>query len=358
MSNRLRRGFTLIELLVVIAIIAVLIALLLPAVQAAREAARRSQCVNNLKQIGLAFHNYESTHGSFIPSCMFPSPADNWGWGPSGILSMLPFIEQASLWNAYNVGAVLCNGEGCHLYNRNTTVFNTQVASFLCPSDGPERHVSLCNYAGNYGGPHQLQAYSGTFIPTPTRDEGSQWMISQTATVTLSSITDGTSNTALFSEVLSGVVDDQAASRVRPGQMPKAKRVHFRAGGMTNRAATADAVNAQLATCQALPPESTTGRHGSRGDWFQAYPLYVNYSVYNHMGTPNTTACATDQTDDGNTWGQDYYGSAPPTSNHAGGVNVCMSDGSVRFVKDAVSRPTWWALGSRNGGEVISSDSY
>jgi prepilin-type processing-associated H-X9-DG protein len=76
------------------------------------------------------------------------------------------------------------------------------------------------------------------------------------------------------------------------------------------------------------------------------------------MGTPNTIACSTSQTGSGNTWGQDYYGPAPPTSNHSGGVNICMSDGSVRFVKDSVSRPTWWALGTRNGGEVISSDSY
>jgi prepilin-type N-terminal cleavage/methylation domain-containing protein/prepilin-type processing-associated H-X9-DG protein len=352
MRNRSRRAFTLIELLVVIAIIAVLIALLLPAVQAAREAARRAQCVNNLKQIGLAFHNYESTHGSFIPSCMFPSPVDNWGWGPSGILSMLPFIEQTALWNAYNVGPVACNGGGCGLYEKNTTVFNTQVGSLLCPSDGPERNVSLSNYVGNYGGPFQLKAYSGTFIPTPDKNQS---LVSNSATVKLSAITDGTSNTALFSEVLSGT---QLPGNARPGQMPLAKRVHFMAPSASNFAATDVAVNAQITACQSLPPASTTGVGGSRGDWFQAYPFYANYSVYNHMGTPNTIACSTSQTGSGNTWGQDYYGPAPPTSNHSGGVNICMSDGSVRFVKDSVSRPTWWALGTRNGGEVISSDSY
>jgi prepilin-type N-terminal cleavage/methylation domain-containing protein/prepilin-type processing-associated H-X9-DG protein len=350
MNRRSSRGFTLIELLVVIAIIAVLIALLLPAVQAAREAARRSQCVNNLKQIGLAFHNYESTHGSFIPSCMVPSPVDNWGWAPSGMLSMLPFIEQTALWNAYNVGAVASNStDGFGLYNKNTTVFNTQVGGWLCPSDGPERTVSLSNYVGNYGGPYQLKAYSGTFIPTPSPLDG---MVSNSATVKIASITDGTSNTALFSEVLTGA---NPAAGVPAGSRPRSKRSHYMAPAMSNFAATDIAVNANLSACQAIPPTSLGD--GARGDWFQAYPGYINYSVYNHMGTPNTTACSSANAG-GNTYGQDREGSAPPNSNHAGGVNVCMSDGSVKFIKDSVSRPTWWALGTRSGGEVVSSDSY
>ncbi|AMV40433.1 DUF1559 domain-containing protein [Planctomyces sp. SH-PL62] len=348
MNSRPSRGFTLIELLVVIAIIAVLIALLLPAVQAAREAARRSQCINNLKQIGLAFHNYESTHGSFIPSCIYPSPTDNWGWGPSGILSMLPFIEQGTLWNAYNVGPVSSNASGFAEYNKNTTVFNTQVASFLCPSDGPERNVTLCNYVGNYGGPFQLQAFSGTFIPTPHTD------FPGSVPVKMASITDGTSNTALFSEVLTGTPN---TAQTTPGAMPKAKRVHFIAPSMSNFAATADAVNANIAACQSLPP-TTTGAGGERGDWFRAYPFYVNFCVYNHVSPPNSIACASSQTGAGNTWGQDYYGTAPPSSNHSGGVNMALADGSVRFVKDSINRTAWWALGSRNGGEVLSSDQF
>jgi prepilin-type N-terminal cleavage/methylation domain-containing protein/prepilin-type processing-associated H-X9-DG protein len=348
MRLRSIRGFTLIELLVVIAIIAVLIALLLPAVQSAREAARRSQCVNNLKQIGLAVHNYESTHGSLIPSVMYPSPVDNWGWGPSGHLSMLQFMEQGTLWNAYNVGAVACNGSGCGLYNANTTVFNAQVASLLCPSDGPERTVSLSNYVGNVGGPHQLQPFSGTFVPTPNGD------FANCAVIKIATITDGTSNTALFSEVLSGVNN---AAAVTAGAMPRAKRVHFSAPGMSNLAANAAAVNAEIAACKSIPP-TTAGWGGVRGDWFLAYPFYVNYAVYNHMAPPNTLACSSSQTGAGNTWGQDYYGTAPPTSNHPGGVNMAMADGSVKFIKDTVSLPAWWAIGTRAGGEVVSSDQY
>jgi type II secretory pathway pseudopilin PulG len=156
----------LIELLVVIAIIAVLIALLFPAVQAAREAARRSQCINNLKQIGLAMHNYESSNSAFAPSCLYPSPLDSWGWGPSGHLSLLQYIERGNLWNAYNVDAVQCNGSGCSLYNMNTTVFNTQLGTFTCPTDAKRRTVSTCNYVGNVGGPYHISGYSGTFVPT------------------------------------------------------------------------------------------------------------------------------------------------------------------------------------------------
>ena len=83
----------------------------------------------------------------------------------------------------------------------------------------------------------------------------------------------------------------------------------------------------------------------------------MNYGTYNHFGTPNTIACSTAQ-GGGNATGQDRFGPAPPSSNHSGGVNMLLADGSVKFIKDAISRPTWWALGTRNGGEVISSDSY
>jgi prepilin-type N-terminal cleavage/methylation domain-containing protein/prepilin-type processing-associated H-X9-DG protein len=345
------RGFTLIELLVVIAIIAVLIALLLPAVQAAREAARRSQCVNNLKQLGLAMHNYESTNGSFAPSCMYPSPQDSWGWGPSGHMSLLQYLEGGTLWNAYNVGWVQCNANGCAMYNGNTTVFNTQLAVFTCPSDAKQRTVSTCNYVGNVGGPYQMGGYSGTFIPT-----ANSWP--ETAapangiTVKIGSIIDGTSNTALFSEVLTGI--NNAGSVTAGTNNPNLwKRVFFPTN-LNSKTTTAAAALNLIAACKNLGA-TVAGQGGVRGDWFYAYPAYIDYAVYNHTSAPNTRSCSNAPV---NTWGLDPWGTAPANSQHPGGVNVAMADGSVRFVKDTVSLQTWWAVGTRNGNEVVSADSY
>ncbi len=349
------RGFTLIELLVVIAIIAVLIALLLPAVQSAREAARRSQCTNNLKQLGLAMHNYESTNGSFAPSCLFPSPQDSWGWGPSGHLSLLQYIEGGTLWNAYNVGAVQCNGKGCTLYIANTTVFNTQLGAFACPSDAKKRQVSTSNYVGNVGGPYQTNGYSGTFVPTQASWPEYNAPLDSASTVKIAAIIDGTSNTAMFSEVLTGMNNpgSVAANSNNPDLW---KRVFFPTK-LNDKTATAAAALNVINTCKSLGA-SVAGQGGVRGDWFYSYPAYINYAVYNHMGGPNTRTCSNAPTSSGNTWGLDVWGTAPPNSQHPGGVNVGMADGSVRFMKDNVSLPTWWALGTRDGNEVISSDSY
>ncbi|RUL87580.1 DUF1559 family PulG-like putative transporter [Tautonia sociabilis] len=343
------RGFTLIELLVVIAIIGVLIALLLPAVQSAREAARRSQCTNNLKQMGLASLNYESTYGCLPPAMLVPSPVDNWGWSPSGLLSLLPFLEQGQMWAAYNVGAVQPNSQGNTLFNMNTTLFNTQVATLLCPSDGPMRQVTLSNYVGNYGGPFCMGGYTGTYIPTKDWNWGTGYM---SGTLKLSNVKDGTSNTALWSEVLSG---HTSPTTVRAGDSNPEnwKRVHFETG-LGNTQSGPDAAMAIVNACKSLDP-TKTGVAGARGDWFQAYPYYVNYGVYNHTASPNTRACSNAPW---NTWGQDVYGTAPPTSGHPGGVNVCLTDGSVRFVKDTVNLQAWWAIGTRAGGEVVSSDQY
>jgi len=344
------RGFTLIELLVVIAIIAVLIALLLPAVQAAREAARRSQCTNNLKQIGLAFHNYESTHTAFPPSVMYPSPVDNWGWGPSGLLSLLPFVEQTALWNAYNVGPVQCNGGGCGLYQKNTTVFNAQVGSWLCPSDAPLRTVSMSSYVGNMGGPYHTTGYSGPYVPSA--GVGGPYPGTPPTVVKISSIVDGTSNTALFSEVLTG--HSNAGSVLAGSSSPNSwKRVIFQTTAAANSQTMASAL-AMISNCAAVPP-TTAGLSTSRGDWFYGYPAYVSYGMYNHLSGPNTRSCSNAGW---NTYSVDTYGTAPPSSMHSGGVNLAMSDGSVRFVKDAISQQAWWAIGTRNGGEVVSSDSY
>src|SRR3954447_15798925 len=165
-AMRKRRGFTLIELLVVIAIIAVLIALLLPAVQAAREAARRSQCVNNMKQMGIAMHNYHSATGSFPPGCVSTttdntaSPPDNlssWtSWSPQAML--LPYLEQNAIYNATNFSWDCCWAGPGDLVNR--TSYTSKIQSLLCPSDGLSGGGNVASYSAN------LNSYYGSIGTT------------------------------------------------------------------------------------------------------------------------------------------------------------------------------------------------
>ena len=352
MRSQTRRGFTLIELLVVIAIIGVLIALLLPAVQSAREAARRAQCTNNLKQLGLAVHNYESTFGSFMPSVMYPSAKDSWGWAPTAQLSILQYLEQGNMWTAYNVGAVHPNGtNGATLYVMNNTVFNTQVASFLCPSDAPERQTSLCSYFGNLGGPYAMGPFNGTMVPAL-----GAWPIpsSQRQTggaVTIAGIKDGTSNTALWSERLTGATNPGAVTATG-GE--RSRRVWFRTD-LTNTDLGPAAARALVEACRNVP-STATGVDGTQGAfWFRGYPAYINYAVYNHAMPPNGPSCSNRFIA---SWGQDIWGSAAASSAHPGGVNVGFADGSVKFIKDTINLETWWAVGSRKGGEVVSADQY
>src|SRR4051794_31095187 len=158
--GRPRRGFTLIELLVVIAIIAVLIALLLPAVQSAREAARRAQCTNNLKQLGLAVHNYVSQSNVMpaqsICSAITNNNAESWGWGYGWPLSILPQMEQQPIFNAFNFSrGFFPNGLAGVNQIPNGTVCYTRLAALLCPSDGGKNTWSFAshNYMCNYGNP-------------------------------------------------------------------------------------------------------------------------------------------------------------------------------------------------------------
>jgi prepilin-type N-terminal cleavage/methylation domain-containing protein/prepilin-type processing-associated H-X9-DG protein len=361
-----RRGaFTLIELLVVIAIIAVLIALLLPAVQAAREAARRAQCLNNLKQLGLATHNYHATMNAFPSGALWPCSTATlnggacWGWGVGPLVQVFNYMEQTVLYNAYNAscgvwGSYPPSTSGPTLWWANTTVFNTASSSFLCPSDSrllpQSSQVTVVNYGGNYGGPFTFGGYTGTIIPSTTSGDYTDPLTQTARTVGIQSVTDGTSNTGLWSEMLTPPTVNPLAGTGKNNE----NRAYFNAA-VPNQTPTPAGVLQFLAACQNLPAGTPAQGSVMGYQWWSAYPSYVN-SNYNHVGTPNSRQCQTSANLDA--WGMDIYGSASPNSMHPGGVNVCFADGSVKFIKDSINPQAWWALGSRANGDIVSSDAY
>ncbi len=358
---RLRRAFTLIELLVVIAIIAVLIALLLPAVQAAREAARRSQCVNNLKQLGLAVHNYISQTQVLPMFCLYPSGSSPCtGWSVGWPTQILPQIEQSALYNSFNFAFTVYD-KTCGTAV-NTTVAYTQLSVLLCPSDNTRQPTNppwaTLDYVGNLGGPGTFGFWTGTLIPNGWYSHPNVGPIGMEAML------DGTSNTGLFSERLHGLAGNPTILR----SSPDFKRTSFANPGApipapvypSDTTGTAAQALAYLQSCQGIPGSTGTNNGTYIGwIWVNAYPWYGFVSSYSHFGTPNSVNCY----NQGGTYGVDNVwggpsSSMPPNSNHSGGVNVCFTDGSVKFVKDSVSTQTWWALGTRSAGETVSSDSY
>ncbi len=360
MRNR-RSGFTLIELLVVIAIIAVLIALLLPAVQAAREAARRAQCVNNLKQLGLAAHNYISSNSVFPAQSMAPAGAtQSWGWSYGWGLAVLPHMEQQAAFNAWNFAlGMFGNGGGFTYQQGNNTVANMTISGFLCPSDSvkkmPMSPYGGTNYVGNYGGPGQMGttargAISGTIVPNAGTINDPNM-----GPVGIESVTDGTSNTAMFSERLLGLVGNPQISVADKNKL----RAIFTAVGPLTATGSTGAM-AMITACKTLPLTSMSVRSTANGyTWFAGYPWHLAVNSYNHVGAPNSTTCSntSDPTFANPSFGSSF-GVVPPSSNHSGGVNLAFADGSVRFLKESVSLPTFWAIGTRDAGEVVSSDAY
>jgi prepilin-type N-terminal cleavage/methylation domain-containing protein/prepilin-type processing-associated H-X9-DG protein len=363
MTNR--RAFTLIELLVVIFIIGILIALLLPAVQASREAARRSQCISNLRQIGLALANYESAMQS-VP----------WGMGPwqgyelSSHIMLLPYLEQKSLYNAFNFSSILVEGRlKGPFYNgpAQETAVKTTVAAFLCPSDvdrcplptGHNNYMGCAgsapnSFLGGTGGGDPAQATqangpsAGIFLMVGGKSgQGAyDWSNQLSGTTRLSAVRDGTSQTAAFSERVKGIATAGDADPLQP-----ASRVSV----APDPAPDDTGPRPFASTCLANPPGSPNSRHAYFADpsgtsWFEGYSFCTRY---NHVMKPNTWGCAIDSFP--RTFG---YGALPPSSRHPGGVNVLFADGSARFVKDGIADATWWALGSKAGGEVVASDAY
>jgi prepilin-type N-terminal cleavage/methylation domain-containing protein/prepilin-type processing-associated H-X9-DG protein len=367
-----RGGFTLIELLVVIAIIAVLIALLLPAVQSAREAARRAQCVNNLKQLGLAVHNYISQTNVFPNQTI--QNTTYWAWEPSWAAAILPMLEQQPIYNAINFSVPMLDlGPFTGVsFPQNTTAGLTFLPTFICPSESIIHQAGYqlveyaqTNYAGNYGGPAMLTSCNGLIVPA----KGDLYIRTpNTGSITIAAVTDGTSNTAMFSEHLlgygSGELDNPAVSPAVAGS-PWAKRALFLASSVTVDADAGDLVTLQrfVAACQAIPGGTEPTEDATFGaQWIMAQGYDTASVSYTHVMPPNKYSCIGNGAgwptflSDGSQGG--YAAAITATSNHPGGVNVCLGDGHVQFIKDSVSFQTWWALGSRNLGEVISSDSY
>jgi prepilin-type N-terminal cleavage/methylation domain-containing protein/prepilin-type processing-associated H-X9-DG protein len=365
------RGFTLIELLVVIAIIAVLIALLLPAVQAAREAARRAQCTNNLKQLGLALHNYNSSVGTFPPAGMNTSNAKGsitGGWGSwSAQAMMLPYLEQQQIYNAINFS--LCTDNGNGEANVQSTAAGTILAAFQCPSsplysglDNFGRRAASNNYFVSVGSCLNQYATTGPsgYLAGSSPPNG-PFQVDGTGFST-SDITDGTSNTIALGEWRSG---DNNANRISvPQDIIIVGSQPSGASGFGSPLLTlpfgGNGINTWLQNCAGTAPSTigdTTGglQRSNLGDrWDEGI---FGHTVGNIVAPPNSNYpnCFFNFGGGDNDVG---YGTFGLSSYHAGGANVAMADGSVRFLKTSVNQVTLWGLGSRGQGEVISADAY
>ncbi|AGA31583.1 DUF1559 domain-containing protein [Singulisphaera acidiphila] len=339
----LRRGFTLIELLVVIAIIAVLIALLLPAVQAAREAARRAQCVNNLKQLGLALHNYEQGVGSLPLTLSIADTGTTVTWTNSfGAHSrILPYIEQSALVNASNYSVDMQTPP-------NNTALAQVISVLICPSEtkpiarsltgGGQYGIANYGYVSGdwfvWGGLDNKRSNRGAFGPNQSR----RW----------AEFIDGTSNTLLMSEgkaYLDYARDCPSLANINnPDVIPPPDADPY------------TVAPEYLGGCSFRPQEGRT-------QWFESGVHHNGITTAwppNKVipGGPGKIYPDVDLNGNREKLGRPTFAAATARSYHSGGVNTLLGDGSVRFVKSTINGTTWRALGSVAGGEVISADAY
>jgi prepilin-type N-terminal cleavage/methylation domain-containing protein/prepilin-type processing-associated H-X9-DG protein len=360
--DHLRRGFTLIELLVVISIIAVLIALLLPAVQAAREAARRAQCVNNLKQLGLALHNYVSVNDAFPPGGIYRINYSNGqlvaNCDFSAHTRLLQFTEQSALYNALNWAVGSTNDSPNYL--KNTTVSTTRLSLFLCPSSTAPFWTAI-GLPGIATGTSYFQSFGSGLEWDGTKSLGppnGMFMVGGPI-IGIRDVTDGTSNTIAFGEWKIGdgltSIVTIPSDIVYVGKLPgTVQRNHPE---MELPLMGASVFQQWVQDCAAVL-KSGRGDHTSLlGDNWACAIMCETFGNIVLAPNPPYPNCL-DATVTNGTAGFAAPGMATLASYHPGGANVLMSDGSVRFLKDSTNLMTIWSLGSRNQGEVISADSY
>ena len=373
MDRGRRNGFTLVELLVVIAIIGILIGLLLPAVQAAREAARRMQCTNNMKQLGIATHNFHDVHGKL------PNRSDQWlltqytegtedpeRW--SGLCLLLPFVEQASLYDTL-IQDIKNNGTP---WGDSEAITHT-ITAFICPSDGnapgTTTHVGSSGVSGSQLA-HTSYHLSVGDIPLRYRAQGTRGAFSgdASAPMSFSNYTDGLSNTVFYGEVCVG--SSATTNKIKGG--------YVKLGG-------AYYSNSSSWSSFFFRPSTCAGTKGQNGAYADGYDLEtnacrlpgtrwadseLNYTQFFTILPPNSPTCSRTSENQVNVTASSY---------HSGGVNVTMGDGSVRFVSDTVdagdqtndlssvasaSNPqnyggksvygVWGSMGSSCGGESVS----
>ncbi len=364
-----RTAFTLVELLVVIAVIGVLVGLLLPAVQAAREAARRMQCANNLKQLALAVHNYESAHGAFPLTTTGPSrAAPPLGSGfYSWMAMLLPQIEQAPLYNSIQFNQPMVddkNFRGSGDYTRlkisanhvNAAAAATRIASLLCPSDFADSTASMGtaqpapgSYAGNIGWIRGTSGIDGS-SPALRQSNGSLPLINplspnpwQVADLGFQSVTDGTAFTALLGERLINNAEGAQGpfGTTMEGQLKPSVMSYCGGGGSSNRS-----LPSWVSYCDgvSVPDPTYSLPHGR--SWISGWTLVAN--LYMHVMPINTRNCHVYGGED------DGTNIVTASSNHTGGAQIAFVDGHVTFVSDNIDPVVWWSIGSRNGGETMS----
>ena len=336
--DRHRRAFTLVELLVVIAIIGILIALLLPAVQAAREAARRAQCTNQLKQLGIALHNYHDTYKTFVPRKQGPSTSSG---RLAGFVGLLPFIEQSAMYDQIKSGDASNPPWGPTPWS-GWTPWDEAPKTLVCPSAGNENLTYAVNYCFSVGDTIDNNNGANTVRGLFGSRDG----------VRMAEITDGTSNTVAMSEhlIANFNMGGSASARVAEGT----------ATGLSGLATNPKQCLATANGDKYQDPSIVKGRTGWR--WTDGQVEKIGFAT---VLPPNSPSCidGSDPNGDGTTTVMSA------NSYHPGGVNVLRADGSVSFISETIdtgnlaaasvsSGPSpyglWGALGSKNGGEVIS----